>query len=141
MERRASATVVVLAVLTALLSLAALAAIGWFVMSRSPSEEPDPQPPRAPRDEVAGDRAPPPGAPAPPPPRAPRARFAGARAPPPAAPVNFDARRALGYLEEVCKIGPRVSGSEGMKKQQELLKKHFEAHGAKVELQTFTARQ
>src|SRR5262249_37178090 len=58
-----------------------------------------------------------------------------------AAPVAFDAKRAMGYLEQVCKIGPRISGSDGMKQQQELLKKHFEALGAKVELQRFTARQ
>jgi hypothetical protein len=53
----------------------------------------------------------------------------------------FDAKRAMGYLERLCKIGPRISGSEGMKKQQELLKKHFEDLGGKVELQKFTARQ
>jgi hypothetical protein len=58
-----------------------------------------------------------------------------------AQPVPFDAKRAMSYLEEVCKIGPRISGTEGMKKQQELLKKHFEKLGAKVELQRFTARQ
>jgi len=56
-------------------------------------------------------------------------------------PAPFDAKRAMGYLEAICKIGPRISGSEGMKKQQELLKKHFEEHGAAVELQTFMARQ
>ncbi len=55
--------------------------------------------------------------------------------------VVFDAKRAMGYLEQLCKIGPRISGSEGMKKQQELLKKHFEGLGGKVEFQTFTARQ
>lgn len=53
----------------------------------------------------------------------------------------FDGERALGYLKEVCNLGPRQSASEGMKKQQELLKKHFEALGARVELQSFTARQ
>jgi hypothetical protein len=53
----------------------------------------------------------------------------------------FDAKRAMGYLEQLCKIGPRISGSEGMKKQQELLKKHFEDLGGKIDLQTFTARQ
>jgi hypothetical protein len=56
-------------------------------------------------------------------------------------PVAFDAKRALKYLEKVCDIGPRISGSEGMKKQQELLKKHFEDHGAKVQLQRFKAKQ
>jgi hypothetical protein len=54
---------------------------------------------------------------------------------------GFDSRRALGYIGDICKIGPRISGTEGMKRQQELLRKHFEALGGKVELQRFTARQ
>src|SRR5262249_46530599 len=58
-----------------------------------------------------------------------------------ASPVSFDGQRAMGYLAAICKIGPRISGTEGMKQQQELVKKHFEAHGAKVELQRFSARQ
>src|SRR5262249_6645225 len=53
----------------------------------------------------------------------------------------IDAKRALGYLEEICRIGPRISGTVGMKKQQDLLQKHFEKHGAKVERQPFKARQ
>jgi hypothetical protein len=32
-------------------------------------------------------------------------------------------KRALGYLEEICKIGPRIPGEPGMTKQQELLVK------------------
>jgi hypothetical protein len=55
--------------------------------------------------------------------------------------IPFDARRAMGYLEEICKIGSRISGTTGMKKQQELLEKHFAGLGAKVSYQTFTARQ
>lgn len=53
----------------------------------------------------------------------------------------FDTKRALGYLADICKIGPRVSGSDGMKTQQDLLQKHFEAHGGKVAWQRFSARQ
>jgi glutaminyl-peptide cyclotransferase len=60
---------------------------------------------------------------------------------PGADPVPFDAKRAMGYLEQVCKIGPRISATDGMAKQQELLKKHFEDKGAKVTFQKFTARQ
>jgi hypothetical protein len=56
-------------------------------------------------------------------------------------PVTFDSKRALGYLEAVCKIGPRQSGTEGMRKQQELLEKHFTDLGGKVSYQKFTARQ
>src|SRR5690242_11225329 len=32
----------------------------------------------------------------------------------PAKPAEFDPKRAFGYLEELCKIGPRISGSDGM---------------------------
>ena len=59
---------------------------------------------------------------------------------PPARQVPFDAKRAMSYLVELCKIGPRISGTEGMK-QQALLKKHFESLGGKVEEQVFEARQ
>jgi glutaminyl-peptide cyclotransferase len=57
------------------------------------------------------------------------------------APVPFDAKRAMGYLDEICKIGPRMSATEGMKKQQELMQKHFEALGGKVTYQRFKAKQ
>jgi len=67
----------------------------------------------------------------------PREKFAEDRP----APAPFDAKRAMGYLDAVCKIGPRISGSDGMKKQQELLEKHFTKLGGKVEWQKFTARQ
>jgi glutaminyl-peptide cyclotransferase len=53
----------------------------------------------------------------------------------------FDGDRAIAYLQSVCDIGPRISGSEGMAKQQELLQKHFEKHGAKVALQKFDGKQ
>ncbi len=55
--------------------------------------------------------------------------------------VAFDAKRAMGYLNDVCKIGPRISATDGMKKQQELVTKHFEERGAKVTVQKFTAKQ
>jgi hypothetical protein len=54
---------------------------------------------------------------------------------------GFDGKRAMGYLEEICKIGPRISGTAGMRKQQELIIKHFKALGATVQKQTFDARQ
>jgi hypothetical protein len=47
----------------------------------------------------------------------------------------------MGYLEAVCKIGPRISGSDGMKQQQDLLEKHFKDLGGQVSWQRFTARQ
>ena len=57
------------------------------------------------------------------------------------APASFDVKRAMGYLEALCKIGPRISGTEGMKKQQELLEKHFKEHGGQIDWQRFTATQ
>jgi glutaminyl-peptide cyclotransferase len=66
-----------------------------------------------------------------------RSDFAADRA----GPIEFDAKRAMGYLRDLCKIGARISGTEGMKKQQEMLTKHFEGLGAKMTLQKFTAEQ
>ncbi len=47
--------------------------------------------------------------------------------------------RAFGYLQQICELGPRKSGSPSMTKQQEILQKHFEALGARVSLQRFLA--
>src|SRR5262245_9987572 len=35
-----------------------------------------------------------------------------------AADIPFNGDRAYGYLKEICAIGPRVSGTEGMLRQQ-----------------------
>jgi hypothetical protein len=56
-------------------------------------------------------------------------------------PADFDAKRAMEYLKAICDIGTRISGSEGMKKQQALIIKHFEGLKAKVVKQTFQAQQ
>jgi glutaminyl-peptide cyclotransferase len=56
-------------------------------------------------------------------------------------PIAIDGKRAMEYLESVCKIGPRISGTEGMKKQQELIEKHFKDLDATVTYQKFDARQ
>ena len=55
--------------------------------------------------------------------------------------VKFDSDRALKYLKQLCDIGPRISASEGMKKQQELIEKHFKDLGATVTRQEFKAKQ
>jgi glutaminyl-peptide cyclotransferase len=56
-------------------------------------------------------------------------------------PVNpLDGPRAFGYLEEICALGSRMSGSPGMKKQQELLEAHFKGLGGKVSYQNFLAK-
>jgi glutaminyl-peptide cyclotransferase len=55
-------------------------------------------------------------------------------------PTNpLDAQRAYGYLQELCAIGPRMSGTAGMEKQQTLLEAFFKKAGGKVTLQRFQA--
>ena len=39
--------------------------------------------------------------------------------------IPFDGQLAHQYLTELCAIGPRPTGSEGMKRQQEFLVTHF----------------
>lgn len=51
--------------------------------------------------------------------------------------IPFNGTRAYKYLEQVCAIGPRPSGSPGMAKQQEMLAKHFTELGGKVGFQRF----
>jgi glutaminyl-peptide cyclotransferase len=55
--------------------------------------------------------------------------------------VKFDETRALKYVKQLCDIGPRISESEGMKKQQELIEKHFKDLGATVARQEFKGKQ
>ncbi len=56
-------------------------------------------------------------------------------------PAAFDSKRAMGYLEAICALGPRMSGTPAMRKQIAMIRKHFEGLGAKVEEQTFSAKQ
>lgn len=51
-----------------------------------------------------------------------------------------DGMRAFDYLKQLCDLGPRPSGSEGMRRQQELVREHFEKLGGKVTMQTFRAK-
>jgi hypothetical protein len=55
-------------------------------------------------------------------------------------PSVYDADRAMGYLVQLSDFGPRPSGSEAMKRQQEFLRKFFTARGAIVKLQSFDVR-
>ena len=50
---------------------------------------------------------------------------------------RFDGRRAYDYLKRICALGSRISGSEGMRRQQQLLEEHFTQLGAQVEFQKF----
>ncbi len=53
------------------------------------------------------------------------------------APSEFDGDAAFEVLKQICEIGPRVSGTDGMHKQQAMLTAHFEALGATVFQQKF----
>lgn len=50
-----------------------------------------------------------------------------------------DPARAFGYLTEICELGSRTSGTDGMQRQQTLLEKHFTKLGAEVKYQAFDA--
>lgn len=54
--------------------------------------------------------------------------------------IPFNGRRAYEYLEELCDLGPRPSGSPGMQAQQQLLLDHFNKLGGQARLQTFRYR-
>ncbi len=48
-----------------------------------------------------------------------------------------DPVRAYRYLQSICRLGPRPSGSRGMQAQQRLLASHFSRFGARVTRQSF----
>lgn len=52
--------------------------------------------------------------------------------------IPFDGAASYEVLKQICELGPRITGSRAMEKQQELLTRHFEALGAKVVRQEFT---
>jgi len=54
--------------------------------------------------------------------------------------IPFNGEQAYEYLNELCALGPRVSGSPGMQAQQELLTSHFRRRGGTVRLQKFRIR-
>ena len=54
--------------------------------------------------------------------------------------IPFDGAKAYEYLKKICQLGPRVSGTPGMDKQQELLTEHFKQLGGKVSRQEFDIR-
>ncbi|MBW3599788.1 MAG: M28 family peptidase [Planctomycetes bacterium] len=65
---------------------------------------------------------------------------ASAAAQPSGEETNFDGRRAYQHLLDICAFGRRLSGSQGMERQQAYLVEHFTALGAVVEKQEFQAR-
>jgi glutaminyl-peptide cyclotransferase len=54
--------------------------------------------------------------------------------------IPFNGKRAYDYLQQICDLGPRPSGSRGMAAQQKLLIEHFQKQGGKVNLQQFRVR-
>lgn len=63
-----------------------------------------------------------------------------AQAPVADAPGEFQGQEALDVLHAICKLGPRISGSAAMQRQQEMLTEHFTNLGATVTRQAFSAR-
>ena len=57
------------------------------------------------------------------------------------APVTIDGKRFMSYLESICDLGPRMSATPAMKKQQELITAHFEKLKLKVTRQEFAGKQ
>ncbi len=49
---------------------------------------------------------------------------------------RFDGKRSYDYLKQICAIGPRMTGSQGMLDQQQLLLEHFKKLKLKADLQT-----
>lgn len=54
--------------------------------------------------------------------------------------MSFDGESAYTYLKEICALGRRPSGSEGMARQQQLLQNHFTQLGGTVSFQAFDVR-
>ena len=53
---------------------------------------------------------------------------------------RFNGERAYQHLLSLCSFGPRVSGSEGMQKQQDYLSQHCERLGGQVRWQRWSVR-
>ncbi len=54
---------------------------------------------------------------------------------------KFSGERAYGYLKQLCALGNRMSGSPGMRQQQQLLEKYFASLGVQCEFQRFRAKK
>ena len=54
--------------------------------------------------------------------------------------IPVDGRRAYSWLQRICDLGPRVSGTAGMVRQREMLTSHFAQLGGIVEPQNFAVR-
>jgi len=52
---------------------------------------------------------------------------------------TIDPERAYSYLAKICLLGPRISGSQEMDRQQEMIRDHFTKLKAQVKYQSFDA--
>ncbi len=68
-------------------------------------------------------------------------QFAQDRLPQATKEINFDGEQAIKYLNTLCDLGPRISGTEAMTRQQKIIMDHFEKLGAFVFLQKFEGKQ
>lgn len=55
-------------------------------------------------------------------------------------PARYNADRAMGYLRQLCDLGPRPSHSAAMRRQQAMLQDFFTERGAAVSMQRFEIR-
>ena len=51
--------------------------------------------------------------------------------------IPFDGKASYQTLHEICRLGPRVTGSSAMLAQQDMLIKHFTRLGATIKKQSF----
>src|SRR5262249_41084529 len=86
--------------LAPVLAVACLLLVGWLLLMPHVGTTAEPPGKPKPHEQFAADR----------------------RAGAPVQPVPFDGKRAMGYIKDLCALGQRVSGTEAMTKQQELLK-------------------
>lgn len=54
--------------------------------------------------------------------------------------MTTNSDRCYQYLKNVCALGPRISGTDGMRRQQQLLEEHFTKLGGRVSYQQFDVR-
>ena len=54
-----------------------------------------------------------------------------------ATPAPIDGKRAYGYLQKICDLGPRVAGTEANTRQRQMVAEHFTRLGGKVREQHF----
>lgn len=51
--------------------------------------------------------------------------------------ISWDSRRCFEYLQKICEIGPRISGTGGMIRQQQMVIDHFRQFGCEISAQAF----